>query len=229
MEFALIIPSAGSGSRSGQQIPKQYVEILGRRVLAHTLGAFAVLPECIEIIVAIDEAWRDVAENCAKGIDRVAFVTGGIDRQDSISNALSHIQSSVELVLVHDAARPCVTRQVIERVVEMATRTGGAIPALPINETVKRVDSAGLIIETLTRAELRAAQTPQGFRRDLLLRAYQHAVSEGATATDDASLVEAYGAEVSIVEGSWENIKITLPEDFKRAEEILSQRQPLPS
>ncbi len=218
----VIIPAAGNGSRSGRSRPKQYVELLGSPVLAHTLRAFAGIPGCREIVVAIDQAWRTTAERCAEGLPHVRFIEGGSERQHSIANALASCSSEIDLVLVHDAARPCVSRTLIERVLEAAERHGAAIPALPINETVKRVGPDGIILATVPRAELYAAQTPQGFHRTLLHRAYQHASQRGATGTDDASLVEALGAAVHVVAGEPGNIKITIPEDFERAERTLA-------
>jgi 2-C-methyl-D-erythritol 4-phosphate cytidylyltransferase len=219
--FVVIIPAAGSGSRSGQPTPKQYVEIAGAPVLAHTLRAFAAVPGCTGIIVAIDEEWRAVAERCAEGLDGVRFVAGGSERQHSIANALAALPGDPDLILVHDAARPCVSRALVERVVAAAAEYGAAIPALPINETVKRVGADGVIIETVPRANLRAAQTPQGFRRGLLIEAYAHATTTGIIATDDSSLVEALGHDVRVVDGEPGNIKITLPEDFGRAEGLM--------
>jgi 2-C-methyl-D-erythritol 4-phosphate cytidylyltransferase len=224
MSYALIIPAAGGGSRSGQQIPKQYVELLGRPILAHTLHAFADVAGCSEIVVAVSEEWRGAAEEAAAGIAGVRFVPGGTERQHSIASALAALRTAPDLVLVHDAARPAVSRALIERVIAAASQHGAAIPALPINETVKRVNADGVIVETIPRAELRAAQTPQGFRRELLVAAYDDATTHSLAVTDDASLVEAYGAAVHVVEGDWENIKVTMPDDFRRAEEVLRGR-----
>jgi 2-C-methyl-D-erythritol 4-phosphate cytidylyltransferase len=221
MSYALIIPSAGGGSRSGQSIPKQYVELLGEPILAHTLRAFTAVAGCREIIIPVSEEWRDSAQQAAAGIANVHFVSGGTERQHSIANALAAMRSAPELVLVHDAARPCVSPALIRRVIEAAAQYGAAIPALPINETVKRVNAEGVILETIPRAELRAAQTPQAFHRELLIAAYSYAAERELAVTDDASLVEAYGANVHVVEGEWGNIKITVAEDFRRAEEVL--------
>jgi 2-C-methyl-D-erythritol 4-phosphate cytidylyltransferase len=225
MSYALIIPAAGGGSRSGQTIPKQYVELLGRPILAHTLRAFSDVAGCSEIVVAVNSEWRRAAEDAAVGIPGVSFVPGGAERQHSIASALAALRTAPDLVLVHDAARPSVSRALIERVIAAALEYGAAIPALPINETVKRVNAEGIIIETIPRAELRAAQTPQGFRRELIVAAYAYAATHQIAVTDDASLVEAYGAEVHVVEGEWENIKVTMPEDFRRVEEVLRSRQ----
>jgi 2-C-methyl-D-erythritol 4-phosphate cytidylyltransferase len=219
--FALIIPAAGSGSRSGQHVPKQYIELAGSLVLTHTLLAFSNIPGCMEIIIATNSAWRSTTELCAKGFDTVNIIAGGNDRQHSIANALASLGGTPELVLVHDAVRPCVSPALIERVIGAATEHGAAIPVLPVTETLKRVNADGLILETLPRAEIRTAQTPQGFRRELLIAAYRYAADHGIVATDDASLVEAYGAGVYTVDGEQENIKITWPGDFERAEATL--------
>jgi 2-C-methyl-D-erythritol 4-phosphate cytidylyltransferase len=202
-------------------MPKQFVSLLDRPVLAHTIRAFSDLPGCVQIIVAVEERWRSVAEECARELEIVWFIEGGAERQHSIANAIEAVRGEPELVLVHDAARPCVSRPLIERVIAAASEFGAAIPALPIAETVKRVNSDGVVTETIPRDELRAAQTPQGFRRDLLQSAYAHAAEHGLSATDDASLVEAYGAEVHVVEGDPANLKITYPSDLARAVEAL--------
>lgn len=219
--FSVIIPAAGSGSRGGTSIPKQYVELCGAPVLAHTLRIFAPLEACREIIVAVDEQWRSAAEQCAAGIAHVRFIGGGAERQHSIAAALALLGSDSELVLIHDAARPCASRALVERVVGAALEFGAAIPAMAINETVKRVDETGMITETLPRHSLRAAQTPQGFRRDVIIAAYAAAEARGHIGTDDASLVEAAGGIVHVVEGEPGNIKITLPGDFACAELVL--------
>lgn len=219
--FTAIIPAAGEGSRTGGSIPKQYVDLLGVPILTHTLRAFTELPNCLRVVVAVAPEWMSTAQRCAEGMGNVEFVEGGAERQESIARAIDRADPDSDLLLVHDAARPCLSRELIERVVQMAELFGAVVPALPIAETVKRVDEEGVIVETISRDRLRTAQTPQGFRADLLRAAYSHAAHNGVVGTDDASLVEAYGAPVRIVEGEAENIKITYPSDFGRAEEIL--------
>lgn len=214
--FSLIIPAAGYGARSGSAIPKQYVPINGMPMLAHTLRAFAGREDCGEIIVAIDPAWRESAEACASDLPNVRFVEGGAERQHSIARAITSLTGNEPIVLVHDAARPCVTDALIDRLLDAAEAHGAAIPVLPLADTVKRVDSEGRVIETLTRSELRAVQTPQAFRRELLERAYRHAESHTHLATDDAGLVELLGEPVFTIPGDPNNIKVTLPEDFDR-------------
>ncbi len=215
--FSLVIPAAGVGKRSGLERPKQYVEIAGEPMLRRTIRAFAVMEGCREIIVAINPEWRQEAEACAEGLANVRFVDGGEERQDSIRNGLSALREDVDVVLVHDAARPLVSAGLIDRVVEKARECGAAIPAMPVAETVKRV-RGGKILETVPREELMTAQTPQGFRPDLLNRAYARAAETGLLGTDDASLVEALGETVAVVPGDPANIKVTWPEDFRRVE-----------
>jgi len=134
------------------------------------------------------------------------------------------VRGDASIVLVHDAARPCVGRALIERVVEAAETHGAAVPVVAIAETVKRVDANGMIVGTIPRSELRLAQTPQGFERALLERAYSNADEHRIVATDDASLVEALGVGVAAVEGDADNLKITLPGDFERAAAILKAK-----
>jgi len=220
--FSLIIPAAGYGARSGSTVPKQYVPINGVPMLAHTLHAFGRRADCGEIIVAIDPAWRKEAEQCATGLASVRFVEGGAERQHSIFRALAALNGSESIVLVHDAARPCITSALIDRLLEAAEQHGAAIPALPLTDTVKRVDGDGQVVATLARADLRTVQTPQAFRRPLLERAYHNANEQNLLATDDAGLVEALGEPVVVVVGDPHNIKVTGPEDFKRVEALLA-------
>lgn len=221
--FTLIVPAGGTGSRSGASLPKQYVELCGAPMLRHTLERFAAMPECAEMIVAVGHADLERAREAAAGFARLTLVEGGATRQHSIANALGWIRSKADIVLVHDAARPCVSQSLIRRVAAAAAEHGAAIPVMPIAETVKRIDERGRVIETLDRSELRAVQTPQGFDHDLLQRAYAHAAEHGIGATDDASLVEAIGEPVVAVDGEASNIKVTVAEDFAVAERWLGR------
>lgn len=223
IRFAVIIPAAGSGSRSGSSIPKQYVELLGEPVLAFTLRAFSAVAGCAMIVVAIDEAWHAEAGRAAAGIEHVRLVAGGTERQHSIARALQALDPAIPITLVHDAARPAVSSDLIERVVAAAVEHGGAVPAMPMSETVKQVDGDGWIVQTIPRETLRSAQTPQGFRREILIAAYERAAATGILGTDDASLVEAAGFPVRVIPGESTNIKLTLPEDFERVGRLLAR------
>lgn len=224
----MILPAAGSGSRVGGNVPKQYLPLLGKPVLWHSIRAFSQMEECVEVVVAVNPEWQAVAEECGAGIERMTYVAGGTERQHSIANGLLGLRTTPEIILVHDAARPCVSRRLITQVVQSAAAHGAAIPALPIAETVKRVDANGAIVATIPRHELRTAQTPQGFRRQLLLSAYAHATLHNILGTDDSSLVELLGHPVQIVEGELANLKITYPDDVRKAEAILVERKPGP-
>lgn len=223
--FAVIVPAAGTGSRIGGEVPKQYLPLLGKPVLWHSIRAFSQLEQCVEIVIAVNPEWKAVAEECGEGVDGVTYVDGGNQRQHSIANGLQGLRTTPELILVHDAARPCVSRGLIEHVVQAAAAHGAAIPGLPIPETVKQVDRNGLIVATIPRDELRTAQTPQGFRRELLLSAYAHAALHNILGTDDSSLIEILGHPVHVVEGELTNLKITYAEDVKKAEGIMVERK----
>ena len=222
-KFHLIIPAAGIGKRSGGTRPKQYVEIAGQPMLRWTTRAFAEMSGCGKIIIAINPEWKNEAEEAVHGIAEVIFVEGGNERQDSIHNALERLGGEESVVLVHDAARPLVSHDLIDRVVTAARDHEAAIPVLPIPETVKRI-ADGKIIETIPRSELATAQTPQGFHLSLLREAYAQAAEQRLLGTDDASLVEALGKPVVTVPGDPLNLKVTWPEDFDRAAYLLQTR-----
>jgi 2-C-methyl-D-erythritol 4-phosphate cytidylyltransferase len=222
-----IIPAAGSGSRFGGQIPKQFVEIAGAPVIVHTLRRFDECDEIGAIIIALrpEEIERFELSLPAHGIRKpVLLVGGGAERGDSILNALEAAKEfRPEIVAVHDAVRPFVTPERISAVIARAREIGAAILALPATDTIKEVEN-GLIRRTIDRRVIWRAQTPQAFRYDLLLRANEEARAAGlpsATVTDDAFLVERLGLAVAVVEGSPNNIKITTPEDLILAEKLL--------
>jgi len=156
-------------------------------------------------------------------LSNVEIVAGGSERWESIANGLASIDRRSEVVLVHDAARPAVTGRLIASVLNRAVKAGAAVPTLQITETVKRVGNERQIIETVDRTGLHTVQTPQGFRRDILIEAYNRDV-DFSTITDDASLVELLGGRVETVPGERDNIKLTWPEDFRQMERILRER-----
>ncbi len=223
--FDLIVPAAGTGVRSGAAVPKQYVEIHGEAMLRHTLVRFHELDACRTIVVAIDPRWHELAERSARELPKVVLVSGGAERQHSIAAAIESLRDVGELLLVHDAARPCVSHALIARVVAAADRYGAAIPVMSVTETIKRVDGEGRVVETIPRDELVTVQTPQGFRAALLQKAYAHASEHGIAATDDAMLVEALGHVVHTVPGEATNIKVTHADDFSLASETILIRQ----
>ena len=214
--------------RMGADVPKQFLPLGGVPMLLHSLRAFDRAPSVDAVILVVPHeeqrrALTDVIERY--GVKKVQkVVAGGETRQQSVYNGLKETGPDVEIVVVHDAVRPFVTEDLIEQSIQAARKGGGAIVAIPMKDTPKQAGPDRQIQRTLDRNELWLAQTPQTFRRDLLLEAYEKAAIERLQATDDAALVERLGHKVGIVAGTWENIKITTPEDLVIAEAILAAR-----
>lgn len=213
-----IIAAAGRGERFGRGINKVLCEIAGKPIIAHTLDPFEDCKAIDEIIIVTGES--DI-EAVGEIVGRFNFrkvksiVPGGGHRQDSVKNGLEYVTGGI--VAIHDAARPFVTPQLIEACVEEACRAGACVAAVPVVDTIKAASSEGEIERTVDRQNLYAIQTPQTFRTELIRRAYEDAYTAGFYATDDAALVERIGGRVKIVQGSYENIKITTPSDVKIA------------
>ncbi len=224
-----IIPAAGSGTRLGGPIPKQFIEIAGTPILVHTIRRFDECPDIGAIIVVLPAdrlvEFRARHEQ-ARLTKPLIYVSGGAERSDSILNALDAATDlNPEIVAVHDAVRPFVTPAQISAVISKAQEVGAAILALPATDTIKEVEN-GMIARTLDRRHIYRAQTPQVFRYDLLRRANEEARAAGlpsAMLTDDALLVERLGHPVAIVEGAASNIKITTAEDLLIAEKFFEQ------
>ena len=225
---AALIPAAGEGRRMGGAMPKQFLQLGGREILARTLEVF-------EACRAIDEIWVVVAaEHCAwcqetlverYGLRKVrGVVAGGATRQESVWRGLQHVAEAVELVVVHDGVRPLVTELLIQRTLASASRHGAAIAAVPLQDTLKRVSEAHEVEGTVPRERLWRIQTPQVFRHALLRTAFQYAWQQGLQATDEAGLIEALGHPVKIVPGDEHNVKITTPDDLVFCEAFLGYR-----
>jgi 2-C-methyl-D-erythritol 4-phosphate cytidylyltransferase / 2-C-methyl-D-erythritol 2,4-cyclodiphosphate synthase len=212
----VIIPAGGTGRRMGGELPKQYLPLGEKPLLWHTLERFerSAWVDGIVLVVRPEDAeiCRSKVLEDGRFVKVRELVPGGGERWESVLFGLQRTAPEDEIVLVHDAVRPFVSEDLLKRVVEAAVECGAAIPALPVKETVKVV-AEGYIVRTPDRAELRSAQTPQGFRRDLLLDAYGGMV-DGESVTDDAMLVESMGQSVRVVEGDGDNLKITTPGDL---------------
>ncbi len=218
MRTAAIIVAAGRGTRMGGARSKIALPIAGLAMLTRVVRAFASHPAINDVIVVGDP--REVEEILgAETAAGVTIVPGGERRQDSVRAGLDRI-GEAEMVLVHDAARPLVPADVIGRVLGEAARSGAAIPGVPIDDTVKRIAPDGAVRETVPREGLICAQTPQGFRADLLRTAFAKAGEDQFVATDEASLIEHAGGRVTVVPGVATNIKITRPGDLLLAEAI---------
>ena len=225
--------SAGAKVKQKKAPPsKQFTELGGRPILIHTLHKFTEVDAVSEIWIALRETeiagFRARLQSEAKDMlkKKVELVVGGEHRQQSVENALNAVAASPnDIVLVHDAVRPFVTREIIEEVIDAAEKYGAAIAGLPAIDTVKQVErtaEGALIKGTIPRAGIVMAQTPQGFRYGVIKRAFDEASADGFLGTDEASLVERSGHEVAVVMGSPRNIKITTPADMELAEFYLN-------
>ena len=221
-----IIPAAGSGKRMGGKTSKQYLSICGRPILIETLTVFEKSSHIDEIILISPSSDIPLLEEMLKeySLAKVSkIVCGGKERQDSIRNGLDALDRSSEIVLVHDAVRPFINDELIRNLIDAVNEYGAAITAVPVKDTVKRAGGSS-VMETVPRENLWLAQTPQAFKTQLLIEAYENAGKKGIRGTDDASLVEAMGLDVRIVMGSYENIKITTPDDLIFAEAIKKEK-----
>jgi len=217
MKIAAILVAAGTGSRFGGATPKQLLLLHGKPVLRHAAEA---LLDDIDLLQPVGDA--ALIGPALAGIAHLPIVPGGAERQDSVRAGLEALQAHApDIVLVHDAARPIIPPGTIQAVLEALNNHQGAIPALPVSDTLKR-GAENRISETVPRENLFRAQTPQGFRYPVLLRLHQAA--SGAAVTDDAALLEAAGLSVALVPGAEQNIKLTLPADFARLEHLLGAR-----
>jgi 2-C-methyl-D-erythritol 4-phosphate cytidylyltransferase len=227
MHVAALVVAAGRGERLGHELPKAFVPLAGRALLLHALEALAAAQSvaCIvPVLAAADrERWRALEPAWSRIRGLAPAVDGGAERQDSVRAGLEALPGDVDWVAVHDAARPLVRPEAVERVIAAAQAEGAAILAQPVRDTIKRV-GAGWILETPKRSELWAAQTPQVFRTALLREALAKARAEGFRGTDDAQLVERLGVRVRVVEGDPANLKITGPLDLETAEALLARR-----
>jgi 2-C-methyl-D-erythritol 4-phosphate cytidylyltransferase len=229
-----ILPAAGLGTRMGVETPKQFLSLDGVPVLLFTLRRLAACPSITEFVIAtraeeVDSVKAGVSsENLGRPIH---VVRGGATRQDSVANALTEVSPEADLILVHDAVRPLVTRDQIERVIAEAAACDAAILGIPAMDTVKEVKRASLpadvalVTATIPRERVVLAQTPQVFLASLLLEAFGRARQEGVSASDEAGLVERLGRDVHVVAGSERNLKITRPGDLQLAEYYLRQER----
>ena len=220
MFVSAIIAAAGAGRRLGAAKPKQLLDLGGGSMLHHSLSAFLTHPRVSEVILVKPAGPLALAVSHLADARKLRAVDGGERRQDSVANGFDAVDPKSDVILIHDAARPFVTAELISRTIDAASQHGAAIAALQSRDTVKRVE-AGVITETIARETIYLAQTPQGFRRDVLARAVALGRA-GAEATDEAALAERAGAPVHVVDGDPGNVKITTTEDLEAARRRLS-------
>ena len=228
MKVALLLRAAGSGSRFGGEVPKQYVEVLGKPLLLYTLEHLAAesrIAVVQPVVSAGDCNFGMLVKDQHYPFELLKPVAGGAERSISMQKGLQALPEDIELVAVHDAARPLPSPVLLADVLDVAMQHGAAVPGVPVTDTVKRVNKDGKVIETPDRALLRAVQTPQVARRELFEQALKKEVDRLHMHTDDASLLEAAGYDVYISQGDVNNRKITTPEDLLWLTSVLQARR----
>lgn len=225
VNVAAIVPAAGKGKRMGGAVSKPYLFLGGRPILSYALEALNNSDDIQEIVVVTRAEEIDFCKD--KVIHRYNFnkvtavVPGGEERQDSVYQGLKSIKKNTDFVLIHDGVRPFLSQKLLREVIKCASEVKSAITAIPVRDTLKKVDAAGSVRETVTRDGIWCTQTPQAFEYNLIMKVYEEAFKNNFYATDDAGLVEKCGYPVKVVTGTPENIKITMPEDLTMAEAIL--------
>jgi 2-C-methyl-D-erythritol 4-phosphate cytidylyltransferase len=219
-DVGVVIVAGGQGTRTAGAELKQFRWVAGKPMLLHSVQTFMARPDVHTVVVVLPRShaadpppWLFQCD-----IDRLLVSVGGRERAESVANGLEDVPEDVRTVLIHDAARPLVPDDLIERVVAEARRGHGAVPALPVVDTLKEVDGEGRIVRTVDRSRLWRVQTPQGFPREMIERAHAEARRDGVAATDDAGLCERLGFPVVVVRGSERALKVTEEGDFARAE-----------
>ena len=219
----VVLPAAGSGQRMGG-MAKPFLELCGEPVLMRALRPFLDHPGVREVVVSLPTAQAKSPPAWLIEADRrIRVITGGVTRRDSVWAGLQALSDALDVAVVHDGARPLVSREVVGRCIEVAGGGVGAVAGVPAVDTMKEVDDGGHVVATPDRSRLWHAQTPQAFPLGMIMDAYRRAFTEGFPATDDAALVERVGGSVVMVASSVDNVKITRAEDLERAELMLSR------
>lgn len=223
-----VIVAAGHGKRLQSPVAKQFLEIEGKPLFIYTLEAFARHSRVARIQLVVPPGDISLCRSrlpAKAGLDSdIRITAGGASRQESVYKgllALEDLEDTQGVVVIHDGVRPFVSQELISACIDGAVENGACIAAVPVSDTLKRVDKGNLVTETVARDRIWLAQTPQAFRLDLIKNAFDKAIAEGFTATDDASIVERTGRPVRIIEGSWRNIKITTPADLEIAAHLI--------
>ena len=229
MRVAALIPAAGRGRRMAEELPKAFLPMDGTPLLAHTLRQFEASRGVEEVVVLAPPGnGVQLAEELVKrfGFTKVSrIIPGGAERQDSVYAGLKALGPEMDLVLIHDGARPFITPDLIDRIVAETRVLKAVVAAIPVRDTIKEIGEDGRVLKTLNRDRLWEIQTPQGFHYSVLLKAYEKAFQDRYYGTDDAALVERLGIGVKVIQGSRFNIKITTPEDLAVGEAILKLKK----
>lgn len=225
---SVVIVSAGRGSRMKADINKQFLKLKGKEVIAHTIDKFYNNKNIDEIVVVVkeDEAdffRRNIIDKYGYKNIKIAF--GGKERQDSVFNGLKAVNERCDIVLIHDGARPFVTDEIIKNSIECAKKNKCVIVGIPVKDTIKIINKDNEVCDTPNRSTLWSIQTPQVFEYLSIIKAHKIAKEKSYYGTDDSMLMEYLGYNVKVIEGSYNNIKITTPEDLKIGEEILNENK----
>lgn len=223
-----VIVAAGKGKRMGTDISKQFLPLCGKEILTHTVEVFEEADRIRDIVLVTGtDSLQDVQDMVREyGWQKViSVVAGGKERQDSVWNGLQAISEDTEIVLIHDGVRPFVTEEILDLSIETAVEMGGCAAGVPAKDTIKVCNSENIAVDTPDRSTLWQIQTPQTFRKELIVKAYEQAKAEGFLGTDDASLAENSGYSVKVIMGSYRNIKITTKEDLLIGEAFLKEGQ----
>ncbi|CEQ09801.1 2-C-methyl-D-erythritol 4-phosphate cytidylyltransferase [[Clostridium] sordellii] len=220
----VIIVAAGTGSRMKKDINKQFIKLDNKEIIAYTIDKFYINNEIDDIVVVIKKDEEDYfKENILEkyNFKNIKIAYGGEERQDSVYNGIQKLDKNCEVVLVHDGARPFVTDEIINNSIQEAKKHNAVVVGVKVKDTIKVVGEEGNIVDTPNRKYLWSVQTPQVFKYDIITKAYENAYNENYYGTDDAMLVEKIGYDVKMIEGSYDNIKITTQEDLNFGEQIL--------
>lgn len=229
MCVSVIIAASGRGTRLGGDMPKQFQQLLGKPVLAYTLGVFNCMDTIDDITIAVP---ADYVTHTQEIVDLYGFkkvtriIPGGANRAESVYAALKQLSTTTEVVLIHDGVRPFVTDELITATITTTRKHGTAVVGTVLTDTLKQVNEKGQVIKTPDRRHFWRVQTPQGFGYELLMKAYKQGETDDILAhvTDDSQLVERLGIPVQMVEGSPRNIKITTPEDLELCKQLLNHK-----
>lgn len=222
----VVIVAAGSGSRMKRDINKQFIKLDGKEIIAYTIEKFYKSEDIDDIVIVIKESEEKYfIENIINkyGFDNIKLAYGGKERQDSVYNGIKKLNRNCEIVLIHDGARPFVNEDIIKNSIEEAKENNAVVVGVPVKDTIKIVNSDGNIVDTPNRSLLWSVQTPQSFKYEIITKAYEYAYSNDYYGTDDAMLVEHIGYNVKMIEGSYDNIKITTEEDLHFGIQILNK------
>lgn len=220
----VVIVAAGTGSRMKKDINKQFIKLKNKEIVAHTIEKFYNSENIDDIVVVIREDEEEYFNKNIKekyGFTNIKVAHGGNERQDSVFNGIKMLKKECDVVLIHDGARPFVTDDIIKRSINKANEHNAIVVGVKVKDTIKVVSDNGNIVDTPNRSYLWAVQTPQVFKYDIITKAYEDAYNNTYYGTDDAMLVERIGYNVKMIEGSYNNIKITTQEDLEFGEQIL--------